>query len=721
MELAEQEQRGGRREVVFAELDSLTPGGWVKRRVAELLLGERGEDGPVAAEPLTASLRDRTLLLVLDTCEHVLDECGQLLGELLPEHPKLRVLTTSREPLCLPGETVHPMSGLPLPDLRGGGPHPSGYLHWDAMRLFCERAQSVAPGFQITKENAEHVGAICTRLDGLPLAIELAARLVGTLPLPDIHDRLDKSVSLLIQGWRTSDRRHQSLRAAFQWSYDLLTPGEQRLFRRMSVLPGGFGPDAAAAVCSGERTPDAEVAALLSRLVAKSLITPCSDQPHRARFRMLESLRRYGHEQLRAEGEEPHVHDRSTAWLTERTSPLQDTSVVSSHMAKWLRTEQSNLIHALDWLSRGNDERQLLLAGALTIGAALGEEPGVPSVTRKLVSGALGRTDTRSAYRGIALEGAALLAGQEGEYDEALRLLRQAVELGREGGHQPSLSRRLLLLSLVQETRGEHTAALTEVHECLKISRRLGDDLMTSVALSHLGRHCLFRGDAPRARKLIERTLPVLRAESPPRHLSAALHTAGALALERNSLPEAEKYFIELLQETAVPSDTVARAVEGLAVVAVRTHQFERGVRLMAAGLALGASPLGLASWWQERVRTALTTARQALPAKRCEHALALGSRLGPHHAVRYALGEEDELPSETTGGSPLSEREWDVIDLVVDGLTNRQIASRLYLSVRTVETHIHNIRTTLGLRSRAHLAAWAAQRDPRPDGLAGP
>ncbi|WP_189873845.1 ATP-binding protein [Streptomyces bluensis] len=701
LELALREQRSGRREVVFAELGSLMRGDSVEQHVAALL---------------ASAVRDRTLLLVLDTCEHVLDECGQLLSELLPNHPEWRVLATSREPLRIPGEMLHSVTGLPLPDIHGERQHLSAYMQWDSVRLFCERAQSVEPGFQITQENAEQIGRICARVDGLPLAIELAAGLVGTLPLVEIHDGLDDSMSLLNHGWRTSERRHQSLRAAFGWSYDLLTPAEQKVFRRVAVLPGGFGLDAAAAVHSEDRMTGSELRAILARLAMKSLITPCAGPSNLSRFRMLEPVRCYGYERLHAEGEQEQVYDHFAGWLAELATPLQGTSIISSRTLERLKEEQENLRHALDWLSAGHDERQLLLAGALGMGATPGVRHHASPTTRQLISSVLERADTMSTYRSIALEGAAVQAVREGERDEAVHCVEQAVELERQGRRFPLLGRLMLLLSLLRELRGERTAALADLQEYLRISRRLDDELMTAVGLSHLARHCLYRGDLTRANKVIGRALPVLRTEELPVHSSAVLHTAGSLALEQNRLADAEKCFVELLQQATDDLSTTASALEGLAIIAVRKHQFERGLQLLAAALAVGPRFGDPASWWQVRVRAALTAAMQALPAKRSQQALALGRGLRPHQVVCHALGAERAPLADVKGSSLLSEREWDVIGLLMNGLTNRQIASRLFLSVRTVETHIRNIRATLGLRSRAHLAAWAAQQEVRTD-----
>ncbi|SES47502.1 Predicted ATPase [Streptomyces sp. yr375] len=708
VELAALEHRGGRSEAVLVELGAVLRGEAARQRIAAAA-GGVGDPTASLTDPQAARLAaGGDLLLVLDNCEHVLDDCGLVLGELLSRQPGLRVLATSREPLRLPGETVYPVGGLGLPDPDADGSFTDS-LRSDAVRLFVDRARAVAPEFQLTEDNAARIGTICARLDGLPLALELAARLVRALPLAEIHDRLDDRLSLLTNGWRTADPRHQSLRAALEWGYELLTPVEQSLFRALSVLPGGFGPDAAAAVAADDGIPTVTALELLAGLAAKSLITPCHDRAGSTRFRMLESVQCYGHERLLAEGEATRTYGRLVGWLTGLATPVQETAFAPLHTVRRMARERDNLTHALEWLSESDDERQLLLAGAL---AVVGIHRGTPADTLVLLSGALERTDPASRHRGNALGVAALLAGWRGDPEEAVHMARQGVALARQARQTHLLGRALLVLSIVKELHGDESA-VEDLRECLELGRGLDDGLMTALCLNLLARQLLGQGDLEQAAELVGQALPVLMAEGTPALRRMVLHTTGILALTRGDLPTAEARFTECLDNTC-HLDGAACSLEGLAVAAVRAGNFERGLRLFAAAETIGEpEPFVLTLLWRRGVEEARATALDALPRSKADAAIEAGREMEPRRAVEYALRVRRE-PAATAGGGgdPLSRREWDVIDLVAKGLTNRQIAARLYLSVRTVETHIRNIRTTLGLRSRAHVAAWAARRD---------
>jgi predicted ATPase/DNA-binding CsgD family transcriptional regulator len=712
VELAEKAQRGGRCETVVVDLGSLTGNDRVRQRVTTAL-GLVNETDARTAETRAPDNRHR--LLLLDTCEHLLDECGLIISDLLPRHPNLRIVATSRESLRLPGEIVFPVAGLTLPDL-DGDPLVTRHLRSAAVRLFIDRARAVVSDYQLTEENASCIGAICARLDGLPLGIELAAQLVRAVPLAEIHDRLVDRLSLLTSGWRSADQRHQSWRGALAWSYELLTPPEQSLFRRLSVLPGGFGSDAVVALAADGHVSISMALAMLAKLEAKSLIMPSTDRKEGAtRFRMLESIRCFGQERLLAEGESAWTFDRLTEWLAEIAGPLLDTAVVPLQTVERLGDEHDNLGHVLEWLSTGNDERQLLLARALI----MVETHGAPQeATRRTVLHTLDGADPHSKYRTIALEGAAVLAGRSGDHDEALRLAQQALDL--EPQSRPLFSRLLLLLSTVKEMHGDQNGALADLEQCLAISRRSPDGLLAAVCMNNIAGHLLSRGDLPQAALLIDECRSLLPINASPDLLCTVLHTAGALALERDDLREAKRYFTEILQCVTGPSGA-AHGIEGLAIAAVRSSLFDHGLRLIAAAETMSASAVRARPWWRERIGAASAAAMQAIPTTRADAALAYGRTLDRRQAVACALGLPGTHLTKVDETEPLSRREWDITALVADGLTNRQIATRLYLSVRTVETHIRKIRDTLGLRSRSHVAAWAAQQAPSTATLVQP
>ncbi|MFG2583411.1 ATP-binding protein [Streptomyces malaysiensis] len=702
LELAGQEARGRRHEVAVVKLGQLTEPEEIRQRILTT----------VDAMPDSADGAEKDRLLLLDDCEHVLDTCGTLLTDLLPRHPRLRILVTSREPLRLPGESVFPVIELALPDLDSGTVL-AACLRSDAVTLFMDRARAVAPDFQLTEANAADVGEICVRLDGVPLPIEMAARLMRVFPPAEVRDRMDDRLALLTNGWRLADGRHRSLRASLEWGYDLLSTAERALLRRLSVLPGGFGPDAAAALAADIPEVVSAMPEILIGLEAKSVITPVPGDDGPARFRLLESMRHFGHEMLVAQGEDTAAYERLTARLTTASLPLREEAVAPAGTLRMLEKEHANLTHALRRLGSGDDERQLLLAAALAAAEVAG---GRHTGAAEHVAHALDRTAPTSVYRGVALEAAAALARREGEDAAAARQADEAVALERErGGGTARLGRLLLLRGTIRQLADEREASRADLTGALNIGLRLSHNMLTALSLGQIARQQMENGELGSAEQTIRRVLPALRRHAAPFRLRSVLVTAGALALEKDDLTLAEAHFTEVLcVRPAHPSDTAA-AIEGLALVATRARRFDRGLRLLGAAERIRDNAGRDTEWWRRRVHEARETALRAMPPARAEAWLDSGQGLPEHQAISLALGDDGPGTHHKRPAHPLSRRERDVAELVVEGLTNRQIAARMHVSVRTVETHIRHIRTTLGLRSRAHIAAWVAQRQPKP------
>jgi predicted ATPase/DNA-binding NarL/FixJ family response regulator len=694
-EFAAQEQRGGRCEVVLVELASLTDGQGA-RPLIESALRESGE--PAAAHPGGGT---HGRLLVLDNCEHVLDDCSTALVDLLAHHPQVRVLATSREPLRLPGEVVFPVRGL-LP-LRADGDSATDVVRVPAVRLFVDRARSVLPEFHLTDANAADVSGLCARLDGLPLAIELAAGLVRAFPVSEIHRRLDDRLDLLTGGWRTAEPRHHSLRAAFDWSHGLLATDEQVLFRTLSGLPGGFGADIATAVAGPAGISGACVPNLLVALEAKSLITRVSWTSAAARFRMLESIGCYGREQLAGHGEEQQARDALVRWLVDATESFADTGVLTCGAVTRLAQEGDNLAGGLDRLGTEADERRLVLAAAVD---ALAMVTGCPPEHDGRLAEVLQRVGAGSDRYWVALATHAVVTAWLGDHDTAARLAEQV----RGSGVVCQHDRMATLLSLLDGPSGSGPTD-GELCECLDASHATGDTLMVALCLYTVADRALHHEDPAAGVRLIQQALAIAPAEPLPGPARMLLHTAGVLAMDSGDLRRAEDHFTRLLRE-ARHAHHAALALEGLAVRAIGARRHEHALRLLAAAEGMGGSGVfAAADRWHERVETAAARARQTMPSTQSGAALAYGQALSPQQAVSYALDTRPTVSEKGTAGETLSEREWEVAVLVSQGLTNRQIAARLYVSVRTVETHVRNIRTALGLNTRAHIAAWTAER----------
>lgn len=647
-----------------------------------------------AGTPLTAalvtSLRDEELLLILDNCEHLVESCGELVVTLLRRCAGLHILATSREALRLPGEVVYTSAALPLPD---------------AVTLFVDRAQEVAPAFVLDAENRELVKLICQRLDNLPLAIELAARRVRLLPLTDIVAGLRDRFELLTSGTRGGDARHRDLLAAIGWSYDLLSPTEQAVFRRLSMLPGGFGLDLAHAVCADLKLSTRDSVGVLSNLESKSLINPTAGAGGHARFRQLESVREYTRLRLAESGEWDDAAERLVAWLTEVATPLLDQFLTTGALREQLDAEYDNLLHAVEHLAGGTDHRQLLLVAVVVVCRGTS---GIVDYARERLAAALRIDGPPHAYRCFVLEQAAWLWARQGDHDAALAMATEAVDRAREYGGTALLCRALTALGYTRQLRGEYAEAIAAFTACLSGVRGLGQPASTALCLNNLAWAMVMAGALGQASPLIDEALAHAE-DGEPGRVAAFRHTAGGLALEAGDPLGAEREFVRSLRLLDAGSSSVAPfALEGLGLAAIHSGRTERGLRLVGAAETIRRRS-GQADdlWWRERLAAAVDRAAATLSDARVRAALDEGRRQSAQNAVEYALRDVWTQPAPATH---LTRRERDVVALVTQGLTNRQIADRLGVSERTVEAHLDHVRTKLDLRSRAQIAAWAAK-----------
>lgn len=699
--------------VHFVELGGVGRPDLVPQAVA-VAVGVKQQPDVSLEDTLADALRDKDTLLVLDNCEHLVEACSSLVATLLRRCPRTRVLATSRETMRLPGEKVFPLTELDVPD---------------AMRLFADRALGVSADFAVTPDNRDTVRSICERLDNLPLAVELAARLVRLLPLDDILNRLQDRFALLTSvtsGVRSADTRHRSLYAAIDWSYDLLSPTEQTLLRRLSVLPGGFDIELAATVSAGLGTPVIE---LIAALESKSLVTavrktasasvPATSAAGGARFRQLESVRAYAREQLVACGELPRAAEDVVAALTALASSLTEQFSITGRTADRLFAEQDNLLFAIEYLRGRADPREPLLAAMLVRSRT---SHGIVSDNRELLAAALRVENVPPAYRALALEEAAWQAAWHADHDGSLAFAREAASLAQDGS--PSAHcRSLTALAFAHLVRGENGEAATHFAACLERLRDFGDPSSVALCRHNLAWATMMNGDPDRAAALLDEALPVYRrlhrAGGEPTRMASILHTAGTLEVLRGDLQAANAQFTAGLRALCGQrSRPTPDLLEGLAIVALRTGRAERGLRLAGAAESVRrALSLPSEPWWRQQVADAVDTAGARLRHGEVDRALAHGRRLPDAAAVDYALRQgqgQGDVVRAMAGPSLVSEREREVATLVAQGSTNVEIAARLRISERTVESHLASARAKLDLRSRAHLAAWAAQHLPR-------
>ncbi|MEU1409191.1 LuxR C-terminal-related transcriptional regulator [Streptomyces sp. NPDC005728] len=703
--------------VDLVELDSLQDSALLTQSVAAALgVGERA--GRTGVDGLVRAIGEATRLLVLDNCEHLAEPCAQLVATLLGRCPRLRVLATSREPLRVPGETVFRVGELSVPSA-GAGDDVAALLRTDAVRLFVDRATSSSPGFSLHRGNGRLVAEICRRLDGLTLAVELAARHAGTLAPGDILAGLDDQLSqldLLTGGSRTGPRRHSGLAAAVDWSHRLLDPAEQAVFRRLAVLVGGFDVAAARTVCVGGGIGPGQVRGILCALEAKSLIVRLPGDEAPTRFRQLSAIRAYAMDRLRASGEVPATLRRALAWLTE----LADRGcgdVVADQASSPLMAERDNLASVLACATGHGAAAQV----RLTLGLArVHYQQEQPSAARALLTGLLRGADGR-ALGGEIPALAARAACQQADLPASLRLGEQAVELERLRHDPAGLANALDARAAARLCREEFTEAVADLRECLEVLASVGTPQDIAWCTHHLAWALLQAGGELEADELMSRCLPVLREHAPWPRTAAALHTAGAVRLALGQLKSAEALFAEVLRITPGASFHSLYPVEGLALVAAESGDMRRALRLYEASVRarrlLDTEP---EASWRRRTEEAAERARTVLsPAER--DAAVVGARgLHGERLVAYALRTRDGAAVHGRAAalpiaderSRLTAREFMVVELVAEGLTNRKIADQLGLSVHTVATHLDKVRDKLGLRSRTQIALWAADEN---------
>ncbi|MDQ2808277.1 MAG: tetratricopeptide repeat protein, partial [Chloroflexota bacterium] len=508
------------------ELAALTDPALLAQTVATVL-GVHSEAGRSVEAGLIAHLQAQTTLLLLDNCEHLLAACATLVERLLATCPGVTILASSREPLGLPGEAVYRVPSLGLPP--AGAADPADLAAVESVRLFLDRVQAVQPHFRLTADNAPAVAQICRRLDGIPLAIELAAARVRLLPVEGIAARLDDRFRLLTGGSRTALPRQQTLRALIDWSYDLLPSGERRLLRALSVFAGGFTAEAAAAVVEATDPPDPPFSDTLQQLVNKSLVLLEPDPTGTARYSLLETIRQYTRDRLAEAGEAAATRTRHRDWFL-ALAEAAEAPIREQQAAHWLNRverEHDNLRAALAWSHDAPDglEAELRLAGALQ---TFWIRRGYWIEGRAWLEAALDRPGPAApAARAKALEGAGRLATGQGDFVEAHAQLELSVKLYRQVDEHQATARTLVSLSWVAQRQGDSKRAASALEEGLALYRMLGSKQGVADVLDNLSILALNRKDAMGAQRFAEESLALQREAGNRRGIASSLTNLG--------------------------------------------------------------------------------------------------------------------------------------------------------------------------------------------------
>lgn len=643
----------------------------------------------------------------------------------------------------------------------------------EAVRLFVARARAAAPSFVLSAANAAAVAAVCRRLDGIPLALELAAARLSRLTLEQIADRLDDRFSLLDAGQRVAVTRHRTLRALVDWSHELLSPPEQALLRRLAVFAGTFTAEAASAVHGVSDAVD-----LLGRLVEKSLAT-AEDRHDARRYRLLETIRDYAAEKLRESGEEDEIRRRHRDWYVDFAEQSERMLRTTENEIWTARTEaeHDNLRAAIAWSRRDPADP----AGPRLVAALFRfwDVRGHWGEAWEQVGWALGVAGVEASVRAKLLNGYGMLAYERGDFDRAVDLAREALALCREGGDTWGTCYALETLGLIMQFRRRYVEAAALLEESLALARASGDLVNAAFSLLYLGVSAMVRGRAElaaeryreslelwrllrnkhqisltlmllgriavargrlnEARATLDESLELARQAGSPRALGWALLYLGYLARQRGDLDEAHAYYKESLDQRFGSGDRrgIAQCLEGLAAVETGRVRAGDGRRAGRAALLWGAaerlrdtiaSPIP--PYEQPEYERDLGDVRAALGdgpfagAWSAGRSLSLAAAVAEAHADRRRAGARR---SRSVGARPaqavrrtaaeaatdpglLSPREREIAGLIAGGMTSRQIAERLGIGKRTVDTHAWSIMAKLGLVSRTQLAAWAAE-----------
>ena len=658
-------------------------------------------------EQLAKTLAPSDVLLILDGCEHMVDACATLVSRLQRSCPHLTVIITSREPLGLPGEVIWRIPSLTVPS-SSDGTRPELLLQSEAVRLFVERARLSRPALELNSSTSPVVAQICVRLEGMPLAIELAAGLARVLTFEDILGRLHDRFRLLTGGSRTALPRHQTLRAAVDWSFGLLGEEERALLVRLAVFAGGFDLGAAEAIAGGESIDPSHVLTLLSRLVDKSLVVAEEDGARRTRYRMLDTIREYAREKLQP-ADEADIRRRHSRyfcdWCIHIASELRSRGQVER--LKRLDEEQGNIRLALEWaISEEPDE-------ALRVAAAMHRYWGMRGHLAEgldWLDRALGATTTAGPeVMAAAYLARAYLHWLRGDYEVARSDANLCIDRCRPLGPSNTLFGAVTIHAILATGAGDWEAAALLHDEAFQIAWQLKDLIWVASALNNLGLIAMERGDHEVARGRLEQALDGFRQAGDLFSTALGLDSLARVNQRLGDDASARANFLEALAIEAQFRDSVnsANTLDGLAELDLDAGRAARAVQLMSAAQSLRRLVgTELAPEWKKSVDRTLAAARAKVGREEAEAAWRRGAGMNYDEAIHFATGAPAAAAHDN--GSPLTARERQVALLIAEGFTNAEIGARLKIAGRTADAHVEHIRNKLGLRTRSQIAVWA-------------
>jgi predicted ATPase/DNA-binding CsgD family transcriptional regulator len=733
------------------------------------VVGVREHPGVELSQTVFDYLSSRHILLVFDNCEHLITEVAHFVDILFRKCPRLTVLTTSREGLGILGEAIWTVPSLSLPlqkpwtDPVSAQETVNLYLKSESVQLFIARVSAVFPEFSLSVENGIWVAEICRRLDGMPLAIELAAARVRALSVKQIAERLDDRFNLLTGGSRTAPLRQQTLTATLDWSYALLSEPERRVLQRFSIFAGGAYLEGAEAVCSCECVRPEDVLDVLSHLVEKSLIVANKSYSD-TRYRLLETIRQYAQQKLAEQGEEDECRDCHLTYFLQWAETIAPILQGKHQLVglKRFETEHDNLRTALDWSRTNENNAKLGLRLAAACGPFWSSHCYLSEGRRQLLAALSPKhVDDRSSTHARALMFSAHLAYMQADYLVGQPLIEKALAIWRELGQEDQVgmaytleiyggfrmevgdyenAQRLFHESLEIYTRSNHKSGMGAVHKdlgwCamrtgdyplaqihleknLALAQETGDRTGLNYAYSGLGEVAIRLGEYTRASDLFEIGLSLSR-ELGDKWLEATiLGSLGWLALRLRNFGATRNLLSDSLSLRVDIGDKggMAWCLEKLGEAAVLKQQYQKAVTLFASAASLRTpvhsviDPVD-----QPEYERMLSGLRSKLAPKTFIACWEEGEGMQLRDAITYALLEPVELIDKTPISDKekfqgLSKRERETAALVAQGKSNREIAQIMTVREKTVETYVSRILDKLGFASRVQIATWAVEK----------
>ena len=757
--------------VWFIELASITDSWFVPQTIATIL-NVREQLGRPLEDVLTNALVGAPALLILDNCEHLILTCAQITENLLKRCPHLKIITTSREILGIPGEVALTVPPLSLPAQQpwtnpASAQHAIGlYGESESVQLFVTRATSHAPDFELSAENGAWVAEICRHLDGMPLAIELAAARVRSLSVQQIAQRLDDRFNLLTGGSRTAPLRQQTLVSTLDWSYALLSEAEQKVLQRLSVFAGGASLEGAEWVCAGGGIESADVLDLLSHLVDKSLVTAELPKGRELRYQLLETIRQYAYDKLSEAGEVEECRARHTNYFIQ-WAETADPYLIGDEPLKWLalyETEHDNLCTAMEWcnLDDRRSEAGLRLAaasgrfwrihgylteGRMRLSAAL-SKPGAQgrTMTRAraltLLSNHLYLQSDYPAMRPLAEEalsiwrelgdpgkaGAAFtldllgeLGTEEGDYDTPAVLYQEALEIYRELNDLKGVGQIYMQFGWLAMRVGNYAEAQKYLEEFQHLAQQQNDTTNIAYSFSGLGEVEIRLGQYERAVALLEQGLELNRLRGDKWGTATMLGSLGWIALRQHDFKQTREMLGESLSVRMEMSDRggIAWCLEKLAEAKYEQSQFQEAAKIFGHAESV-RTPIGsvIDPADREEYRRILSRLRSALGKDEFAVFWTEGASMQLEEVIDCALSESappiELLRSEKEKFRGLTAREREVAILIAQGKSNREIAEAMTVGVKTIETYVTRILNKLNFDSRVQIATWAMEKGLR-------